>query len=63
MLPSKVALCSDFQQFKDAAKPEAAYFVADGGERTTYFFFDLKQPRTSRRSPSPSSRICTQLST
>ena len=36
------SLAQTFQQFMDAAKPEAAYFVADGGERTTYFFFDLK---------------------
>ena len=38
------SLAQTFQQFMDAAKPEAAYFVADGGERTAYFFFDLKQP-------------------
>jgi hypothetical protein len=38
------SLGQTFQQFMDAAKPEAAYFVADGGERTAYFFFDLKQP-------------------
>jgi hypothetical protein len=25
-------------------KPEAAYFTADGGKRTAYFFFDLKEP-------------------
>ena len=24
------------------AKPEAAYFTADGGKRTAYFFFDMK---------------------
>jgi hypothetical protein len=38
------SLAQTIQQFMDAAKPEAAYFVADGGERTAYFFFDLKQP-------------------
>ena len=38
------SLAQTFQQFMDTAKPEAAYFVADGGERTAYFFFDLKQP-------------------
>ena len=37
-------LAKTFQQFMDSAKPEAAYFVADGGERTAYFFFDLKEP-------------------
>ena len=37
------SLAQTFQQFMDTAKPEAAYFVADG-ERTAYFFFDLKQP-------------------
>jgi hypothetical protein len=37
------SLAQTFQQFMDTAKPEAAYFVADGGERTAYFFFDLKQ--------------------
>lgn len=25
-------------------KPEAAYFTADGGTRTIYLFFDLKDP-------------------
>ena len=25
-------------------KPEAAYFTADGGTRTIYIFFDLKDP-------------------
>jgi len=38
------SLATTFQQFIDSAKPEAAYFVADGGERTAYFFFDLKKP-------------------
>ena len=38
------SLAQTFQKFMDTAKPEAAYFVADGGERTAYFFFDLKQP-------------------
>ena len=38
------SLAQTIQQFMEAAKPEAAYFVADGGERTAYFFFDLKQP-------------------
>jgi hypothetical protein len=38
------SLAKTIQQFMDTAKPEAAYFVADGGERTAYFFFDLKQP-------------------
>jgi hypothetical protein len=38
------SLATTIQQFIDTAKPEAAYFVADGGERTGYFFFDLKQP-------------------
>lgn len=30
--------------FVEQHKPEAAYFVADGGKRTAYFFFDLKDP-------------------
>ena len=38
------SLAQAMQQFMDAAKPEAAYFIAEGGERTAYFFFDLKQP-------------------
>jgi len=38
------SLAQTIQQFMDTEKPEAAYFVADGGERTAYFFFDLKQP-------------------
>src|SRR4029077_14514209 len=38
------SLAQTFQQFMDTAKPEAAYFGADGGERTAYFFFDLNQP-------------------
>jgi hypothetical protein len=38
------SLANTFQQFMDTAKPEAAYFVAERGKRTAYFFFDLKQP-------------------
>jgi hypothetical protein len=38
------SLPNTFQKFMDLAQPEAAYFVADGGERTAYFFFDLKEP-------------------
>jgi hypothetical protein len=30
------------QQVLGALKPEAAYFTADGGERTAYLFFDMK---------------------
>lgn len=29
------------QAFMSAHKPEAAYFSADGGERTAYFFVDM----------------------
>jgi len=36
------SLPKTFQQFMETMKPEAAYFVAEGGERTAYFFFDLK---------------------
>jgi len=28
--------------FIEQMKPEAAYFVSEGGKRTGYFFFDLK---------------------
>ncbi len=31
------------QQTAELIKPEAAYFTADGGLRTAYFFFDLKE--------------------
>jgi hypothetical protein len=30
--------------FVDQMKPEAVYFVAEGGKRTGYFAFDLKDP-------------------
>lgn len=30
------------EQVLGGLKPEAAYFTADGGERTAYLFFDLK---------------------
>jgi hypothetical protein len=30
--------------FVESHKPEACYFVADGGKRTAYFFFDLEDP-------------------
>ncbi len=30
--------------FIERHKPEAAYFVAEGGKRTALFFFDLKDP-------------------
>jgi hypothetical protein len=33
-----------FMWFIEEHKPEAAYFVAEGGNRTAYFFFDLKDP-------------------
>ena len=30
--------------FVERWKPEASYFSPDGGQRTAYFFFDLKDP-------------------
>lgn len=30
--------------FVEQYKPEAAYFTADGGKRTAFFVFDLKDP-------------------
>jgi hypothetical protein len=30
--------------FIEQHRPEASYFVAEGGKRTAYFFFDLKDP-------------------
>jgi hypothetical protein len=30
--------------FVESHKPEAAYFIAEGGKRTGLFFFDLKDP-------------------
>jgi hypothetical protein len=30
--------------FVEQFKPEACYFIAEGGRRTGYFFFDLKEP-------------------
>ena len=29
-------------QFSEEHRPEAAYFVTEGGERTAYFFLDVK---------------------
>ena len=31
-------------KFVDQMKPEACYFGPDGGKRTAYFVFDLKDP-------------------
>ena len=36
------ALGSTIQQILADLKPEAAYFAEDGGERTGYIFFDMK---------------------
>jgi hypothetical protein len=33
-----------FMGFMEQMKPEAAYFLAEGGKRTGYLFFDLKDP-------------------
>ena len=33
-----------FMGFIEQHEPEAAYFVAEGGKRTAYLFFDLKDP-------------------
>ena len=30
--------------FMEKAKPESAYFTAEGGKRMSYFVFDLKDP-------------------
>jgi hypothetical protein len=32
------------QESMEQIKPEAAYFTADGGKRTAFLFFDLKDP-------------------
>ncbi|MGW6907118.1 MULTISPECIES: hypothetical protein [unclassified Streptomyces] len=32
------------QELMEKIKPEAAYFTTDGGLRTMFFFFDLKDP-------------------
>ena len=37
-------LGSTIKSILDDLKPEAAYFAEDGGERTGYIFFDLKEP-------------------
>jgi hypothetical protein len=39
---SNGTLGSTFQQILADLKPEAAYFAEDGGERTGYIFFDMK---------------------
>ena len=31
-------------EFVERMKPEATYFIAEGGRRTALFFFDLKDP-------------------
>lgn len=31
-------------EFVDRMKPEACYFIAEGGKRTGFFFFELKDP-------------------
>ena len=31
-------------EFVESFRPEASYFVAEGGERTAIFFFDVKTP-------------------
>ena len=31
------------QQTLETIKPEASYFTADGGQRTVYFFFDMRE--------------------
>jgi hypothetical protein len=36
-------LGSKIQQILSELKPEAAYFAEDGGQRTGYIFFDMKQ--------------------
>lgn len=32
------------QEFVDKMKPESCYFTAEGGKRTAYFVFDLRDP-------------------
>lgn len=33
-----------FQSFVDRLKPETCFFTAEGGNRTAFFVFDLKDP-------------------
>jgi len=37
------SLESTIKSILDELKPEAAYFAEDGGERTGYIFFDMKE--------------------
>ena len=36
------SLATKIQKILDELKPEAAYFSEDGGQRTAYIFFDMK---------------------
>ena len=37
-------LAKTVMEFVERVKPEASYFIAEGGRRTALFFFDLKDP-------------------
>ena len=38
------SLPKTMMRFIENFKPEGSYFVAEGGMRTAYFFFDMKDP-------------------
>ena len=54
------SIASPIEHLMATLQPEAAYFLAQDGERSGMLFFDMKDPAQIPRSPSPCSRTWTR---